>query len=1170
MRKKIKQYLAYLLSIVLVFANTSVVNAATLLDNKVVARMDIGENEPINELFESKQVLANHLSKIQELDAGRDYAKNQLIFLAKSQEEAQKIADSYQARLLSYQYGVGVLLLSQEQSMYDTLLFSANPNNPLPALWPNYVSKAAAERLEDPYMMSDPKNQTQFYQWHHSTVGTSYAWYEGYMGQGIDVAVLDSGVVSHNDLEIATSKAFLEMHDMINNPGYDYEPGFGDNDVSDNDISGNDVSGNDVSDNDVSENDISENDTEVSTSDSLGHGTHVAGIIGARRNQLMGAGIAPEVALHNVKVIGDDSIAYDSDIMAGINYSVKELGVDIINMSIETPNYNALYEAVVQEAVNKGTIFVVSAGNSNSESKCYPAAFKNVICVAASTKGNTRVDFSNFGNWVDVSAPGESIYSTYMDSESSYDIWSGTSMAAPIVAGEIAVLLSARDTVLELKNKQGMDLFLAVEKLVKKSVIPVSGTKIGTGIPTLPKLLNIKTSGEVPNMPVISLPSGTYKDSALEVTLKAERGTRIYYSLDGKAPTYKEGKLSPNAVAYKGEIIIQGAKKVSLNAIAVNQNQIVSKPAKAIYHLVPLISSVSLNGFERLVAGNVMKVNANITPNYAANQVLKYSVSPTKQGVAIDQTGLLKSTKGAVSGNYVVSVATTDGSNMIVTKTIQLVNEAILKSIVFKSTQYNEVRKDTIIEKDFAQELKVTYVSGGPISSNDLVWKSSDEKVATIDAYGKATIVGPGTTAIQAITKDGSQKKAVTKLVVKQAATTIDIGFDDLSGNHFYIATGTRKKLNTVINKELPKADNEKLTYAIVPSDKGVSITSDGVIVAKSNAAPGEYFVNMSAKDGYGLDASISIHVLSGKMEKVSISMNSTKLFRVDSAKGISGDTPKRMKIDIMTSGSAGYNKGAFEIINHNKELIDMYIENDLSGSSFIQVQTTGKGIGTAKITVQTTDGSNLKKIITLKVVNPVSSVVVSSDVPSTKNLAAGAKCQMRATILQDYGQVETKKVKWYSSDPDVMSVDQKGVVTSKSISKVAYIYAIVQDGSNIMGGLQVNGSLPIKNFEYDTLSDKVPFNYINIGFKEMGGYPINWPMCSYDYSKVKEEDYQGEGFNTYENLNLYISNPDMISIQYDSFWGMVIVPHKKGRCSITAKTMDGTNLSKTYQILIY
>lgn len=176
----------------------------------------------------------------------------------------------------------------------------------------------------------------------------------------------------------------------------------------------------------------------------------------------------------------------------------------------------------------------------------------------------------------------------------------------------------------------------------------------------------------------------------------------------------------------------------------------------------------------------------------------------------------------------------------------------------------------------------------------------------------------------------------------------------------------------------------------------------------------------------------------------------------------------------------------------------------------------------------------------------------------------------MRATILQDYGQVETKKVKWYSSNPDVMSVDQKGVVTSKSVSKSATIYAVVQDGSNIKGSLIMNGSLPIKNFEYDTLSDKVPFNYINIGFKEMGGYPINWPMCSYDYSKVKEEDYQGDGFNTYENLNLYISNPDMISIQYDSFWGMVIVPHKKGRCSITAKTMDGTNLSKTYQILIY
>lgn len=1172
MRKKMKRYVALLVSIVLLIANTAGVQASNVANDSKNVLVDSSKVYSSNSLLENKQVLASFLPEIQELDEGVDYAKRQLVFLTDSKEEANQIADSYHARLISYEYGVGVLLLGQEQSVVDTLIMSANPYNQLPVLWPNYVSRPAGNKVSDnnivvdPYMDKDVENAYDYFQWHHDIVGSTYAWNAGYMGQDVDVAVLDTGVLTHNDLKLTSAKAFLEAHSDA------YPEEYTEDDQEDPQVSSNDVSDNDVSDNDVSDNDVSDNDVKDPTQDVYGHGTHVAGIIGAKLNGKMGAGIAPNVNLHNIKIIGDNGYGLDSDIMAGINYASRVLEVDVINMSLRTTEYNALYEDVVQEAISEGTVFVVAAGNENNESKCYPAAFKNVICVAATTKTNARADYSNFGSWVDVAAPGSEISASYMLSENNYMRLSGTSMATPVVAGEVAVLLSAKDKFPELNDKQGKDLVLAVEKILKKGVIPARGTKIGTGIPTLPKLLNIKTVGETPNVPVLSLKSGIYNIPSIDVSVKADKGTRIYYSLDGKAPTYKEGKLSPNAIPYKGVISIEGAKKVTLNAIAINRNQLASKAVTATYHLKPMISSVSLNGYDRLVAGNIMKVKASITPSYAANQVLKYSVAPAKKGVTIDQTGLLKSAKTAVSGNYVVSVATTDGSNIVTSKTIQVVKAAIIRSIGFQSTTYQETRKETNLEKDFAKELKITYRSGGPISGNDMIWESSNEKVATIDKSGKVTIAGPGTTTIKATTKDGSQKTASTKLIIKQAVTSIDFVIDNEGGNLYYMAPGTSKKINVTINKNAPKATNEKVEYSVFPENQGLSISKDGVLKATSNIVKQDYTITVTAQDKSAVENNVSVFLLPNKAKALTLSGNSVNLSRVRPGTNLGMNVyPAYMSsnkyIEVNLVGSTAETYSAIKIINHNENLVEIETNQILNGKYVFNVRSTGNGTGTAKITVQTTDGSNLKKTISVKVVNPVSNIVVSEEGGRSSYLAAGTTCQLVATVHEDYGPVDTKKVEWYSTNPNVMSVDQKGVVTSKSKTEGALIVARAMDGSQVEDMFYLNGTLPIKNFSFKTLDYKMPMTYIPLGFKRVGGYPLDYPTFEYQYGKVNPLDEQG---SAYHAIDWYISDPDMVAVQFNFVTGYVIVPLKKGRCSITAKTMDGTKLSKTYQLFIY
>jgi subtilisin family serine protease len=202
--------------------------------------------------------------------------------------------------------------------------------------------------------------------------------------------------------------------------------------------------------------------------DGDGHGTHCAGIVGAKddgvnADGLEVVGVAPGVRLIPVKVLGDDGSGYTSGIMAGIDWVVQRGDVDVANMSLGGGFSQALNDSVAG-AVAAGVTMAVAAGNDSADASNYsPASEPTALTVAALTDtdgqpggigpdsswalrgyddaDDARAWFSNFGSVVDVIAPGTDILSTWNDG--AYYSISGTSMATPYVVGAVALAMSA-------------------------------------------------------------------------------------------------------------------------------------------------------------------------------------------------------------------------------------------------------------------------------------------------------------------------------------------------------------------------------------------------------------------------------------------------------------------------------------------------------------------------------------------------------------------------------------------------------------------------------------------------------------------------------------------------------------------------------------------------------
>jgi thermitase len=186
--------------------------------------------------------------------------------------------------------------------------------------------------------------------------------------------------------------------------------------------------------------------------DKYGHGTHVAGIVAASHNTYGVAGVCPGCTILAGKVLDDRGIGSSSGLANGINWAVSN-GAKVINMSIGVRASRTL-ETAINNAWSKGVVLVAAAGNGGNQTKIYPAAYPNVIAVAATDNKDAKASFSTYGaSWVDLAAPGVNVYSTFPDQDFalaepnnrslSYDVGNGTSMSSPIVAATVALAWSA-------------------------------------------------------------------------------------------------------------------------------------------------------------------------------------------------------------------------------------------------------------------------------------------------------------------------------------------------------------------------------------------------------------------------------------------------------------------------------------------------------------------------------------------------------------------------------------------------------------------------------------------------------------------------------------------------------------------------------------------------------
>ncbi|UTL72517.1 S8 family peptidase [Bacillus halotolerans] len=256
----------------------------------------------------------------------------------------------------------------------------------------NNVTFTAADNTDLKVLSENADTSDNFEQWNLEPIQVKQAWKEGLTGKNVKIAVIDSGISPHDDLSISGGYSAVSYTS--------------------------------------------------SYKDDNGHGTHVAGIIGAKHNGYGIDGIAPEAQIYAVKALDQNGSGDLQGLLKGIDWSIAN-GMDIVNMSLGTSSDSQILHDAMDKAYEKGVLLVAASGNEgNGKPVNYPAAYSSVVAVSATDQHNRLAAFSTTGNQVEFSAPGTDITSTYLHQY--YATGSGTSQATPHAAAMFA-LLKQRD-----------------------------------------------------------------------------------------------------------------------------------------------------------------------------------------------------------------------------------------------------------------------------------------------------------------------------------------------------------------------------------------------------------------------------------------------------------------------------------------------------------------------------------------------------------------------------------------------------------------------------------------------------------------------------------------------------------------------------------------------------
>ena len=384
----------------------------------------------------------------------------------------EDVANNLDGEINELQNGdIGVIDISNGDTI-DKALENYEDNYFIESVQPNFVYKSQVSKASATTSTNDTYSKRQYYL-EKLKIYDAWDYLKNYKTSKVKVAVIDTGLdVNHKDIK---NNLYL---------GVD-----------------------------------AENNYATLKRDHWHHGTHVSGIIAASTNNSKGiAGIGNnKVDLIAINVFcgeGSNTEAYTADIIKGYNYAVKK-GAKVINMSLGRlvddneyydidKQYDAILENAINEAYDKGIVTICAAGNENSTMKSYPSDFEACISVININKNDQKAFDSNYGTKKDISAYGVDIYSTVPGSKYQYE--SGTSMAAPIVSGIVALMKSKcpSASVDDIKSalystaddigKSGKDVYTGYGKVnALKAVKAVNNLKTTLTKPTINKIKSSDT-----------------------------------------------------------------------------------------------------------------------------------------------------------------------------------------------------------------------------------------------------------------------------------------------------------------------------------------------------------------------------------------------------------------------------------------------------------------------------------------------------------------------------------------------------------------------------------------------------------------------------------------------------------------------------------------------------